>query len=49
VDQIEQWFSNAIQNDAPKLDAFCGAFPAGDAATIESLLNDYLWNTISNR
>jgi hypothetical protein len=49
VDQIEQWFSNAIQNDAPKLDAFCDAFPAGDAATIESLLNDYLWNTISVR
>jgi hypothetical protein len=49
VKQIQKWFSNAIQNDTPKLDAFCDAFPAGDAETIESLLNDYLWNTISIR
>jgi hypothetical protein len=35
VKQIQKWFSNAIQNDTPKLDAFCDAFPAGDAATIE--------------
>jgi hypothetical protein len=49
IEQIEQWFSDAIQNDTPKLDAFCEAFPAGDATTIESLLNDYLWTTISVR
>jgi hypothetical protein len=49
IEQIEQWFSDTIQNDTPKLDAFCEAFPAGDAATIENLLNDYLWNTISIR
>jgi hypothetical protein len=49
VEQIEQWFGDVIQKDTPKLDAFCDAFPAGDAATIESLLNDYLWNTISVR
>jgi hypothetical protein len=49
VKQIQKWFSDAIQNDTPKLDAFCEAFPAGDAATIEDLLNDYLWNTISVR
>jgi hypothetical protein len=49
VDNIQQWFSDTVQNDTPKLDAFCDAFPAGDAATIERLLNDYLWNTISVR
>jgi hypothetical protein len=49
VEQIEQWFSETVQKDTPKLDAFCDAFPAGDAATIEKLLNDYLWNTISIR
>jgi hypothetical protein len=49
VEQIEQWFKDVTQKDTPKLDAFCEAFPAGDAATIESLLNDYLWNTISIR
>jgi hypothetical protein len=49
VKQIQKWFSDAIRNDTSKLDAFCEAFPAGDAATIENLLNDYLWNTISIR
>jgi hypothetical protein len=49
VKQIQKWFGDVIQKDTPKLDAFCDAFPAGDAATIESLLNDYLWNTISVR
>jgi hypothetical protein len=49
VDQIEQWFGDVVQKDTPKLDAFCDAFPAGDAETVESLLNDYLWNTISVR
>jgi hypothetical protein len=49
VKQIKKWFSDTVQNDTQKLDAFCDAFPAGDAATIERLLNDYLWNTISVR
>jgi hypothetical protein len=49
VDQIEQWFGNVVQKDTPKLDAFCEAFPAGDAEAVERLLNDYLWNTISIR
>jgi hypothetical protein len=49
VEQIEQWFGDVVRKDSPKLDAFCDAFPAGDAEAIESLLNDYLWNTISIR
>jgi hypothetical protein len=49
VKQIQKWFGDEVKKDTPKLDAFCEAFPAGDAATIESLLNDYLWNTISIR
>jgi hypothetical protein len=49
VKQIQKWFSDTVQKDTPKLNAFCDAFPAGDAATIERLLNDYLWNTISIR
>jgi hypothetical protein len=49
VSQIQKWFRDAVQKDAPKLDAFCDAFPAGDEEAIESLLNDYLWNTISVR
>jgi hypothetical protein len=49
IEQIGKWFSDAVKKDSPKLDKFCDAFPAGDAETIESLLNDYLWNTISVR
>jgi hypothetical protein len=49
VREIEQSFWDMVQKDTLKLDAFCDAFPAGDAATIENLLNDYLWNTISVR
>jgi hypothetical protein len=49
VKQIQKWFSDTVRNDTPKLDAFCDALPAGDAAAIERLLNDYLWNTISVR
>jgi hypothetical protein len=30
VDQIDQWFGDVVKKDAPKLDAFCDAFPAGD-------------------
>jgi hypothetical protein len=49
IKQIQKWFSDKVKSDAPKLDAFCEAFPAGDANTIERLFNDYLWNTISVR
>jgi hypothetical protein len=49
VKQIQKWFSDAVRKDTPKLDTFCEAFPTGDYETIESLFNDYLWNTISVR
>jgi hypothetical protein len=49
VEQIREWFFADTEKDISKLDAFCEAFPDGDAATIESLLNDYLWHTISVR
>jgi hypothetical protein len=49
VDQINQWFSDTVKEDAPRLSAFCDAFPSGDAEKIENLFNDYLWNTISVR
>jgi hypothetical protein len=49
TDQVWAWFKEASRKDTHKLDAFCEAFPAGDAETIERLFNDYLWNTISIR
>lgn len=49
VYQINEWFTEASKKDTSKLDSFCEAFPAGDAATVERLFNDYLWNAISIR
>ena len=49
VSQIREWFREVSCKDAPKLDAFCEAFPAGDAQMIEKLFNEYLWETISIR
>ncbi len=49
VRQIQEWFRETSSQDAPKLDAFCEAFPSGDAECIEQLLNAYLWHTISIR
>ena len=49
VYQIKEWFAETSKKDAPKLDSFCEAFPAGDASAVERLFNDYLWNAISIR
>jgi hypothetical protein len=49
VYQIREWFRDSSGQDAPKLDAFCEAFPAANPETIERLFNDYLWHTISIR
>jgi hypothetical protein len=49
VCQIQEWFNETSAKDASKLNEFCEAFPKGDGETIERLLNDYLWNTISVR
>ena len=47
--QIRQWFRDVTAREPHKLNAFCEAFPAGDAEKIESQLNEYLWNSISIR
>jgi hypothetical protein len=47
--QIQEWFDDNSARDTSKLDEFCEAFPLGDEESIERLLNDYLWNTISIR
>ena len=49
IDQILEWFQEEARRDTPKLDAFCAAFPKGDAETIEALFNAYLAKTISIR
>lgn len=49
IRQIQEWFKEEIRTDTQKLEKFCEAFPAGDAHSIESLLNEYLWKSISIR
>lgn len=49
VNQIQKWFKEISRADTAKLHRFCMAFPEGDAARIEEMLSDYLWNSISIR
>lgn len=47
--QIKEWFNESTRHDSSKLNCFCEAFPNGDTRKIETLFNEYLWNTISIR
>lgn len=49
ITQIREWFHDTSKRDLSKLDRLCEAFPARDVQMAETLLNDYLWNTISIR
>ncbi len=49
IDQIMEWFKEEAGRDAPKLDALCLAFAAGDAAAVERQFAAYLRRTISIR
>ncbi len=48
-EQIQEWFQAETRKDAPQLDAFCLAFPRGDAETVEKQFSAYLRRTISIR
>ena len=48
-EQIQEWFQEEARKDAPRLDAFCDAFPQGDAEAVERQFNAYLRKTISIR
>ena len=49
IDQIMEWFKAEAGKDAPKLDALCLAFAAGDAGEAERQFTAYLKKTISIR
>ncbi len=49
IEQIRQWFSESLQEDTGKNDAFCRAFIEGRADLVEKILREYLWDTISIR
>ena len=46
---VEDWFREVTRSDTARISRFCGAFPAGDTDTIQEMLGDYLWDSISVR
>ena len=46
---VEDWFREATRSDTSRINRFCAAFPAGDTDTIQEMLGDYLWDSISVR
>lgn len=49
VDLVKDWFEEATLADSERINRFCAAFPDGDTVTIQEMLNDYLWDSISVR
>lgn len=47
--QIQEWFKKTTLADSARINRFCAAFPAGDVLTIQEMLHDYLWDSISVR
>ena len=46
---VEDWFREVTRSDTARISRFCGVFPAGDTDTIQEMLSDYLWDSISVR
>ena len=44
---VEDWFRESTRSDTTRISRFCAAFPAGDTDTIQEMLSDYLWDSIS--
>lgn len=49
VEHILEWFQEEARRETPRLDAFCAAFPGGDAEVVEKQFNAYLKRAISIR
>lgn len=49
IDLVKDWFEATTRADSGRISRFCTAFPAGDADTIQEMLGDYLWDSISVR
>ena len=49
IDLVKDWFEEIIQADSGKISRFCAAFPSGDTDTIQEMLGNYLWDSISVR
>ncbi len=46
---VEDWFREVTRSETSRINRFCAAFPAGDTDTIQEMLGDYLWDSISLR
>ena len=46
---VEDWFREVTRSDTSRISRFCAAFPSGDTDTIQEMLDDYLWDSISVR
>ncbi|MBS6704951.1 MAG: AAA family ATPase [Lachnospiraceae bacterium] len=49
IELVKDWFQKTTYADSARIQRFCAAFPAGDASTIQDMLHDYLWDSISVR
>ena len=49
IELVKDWFEETTQADSGRISRFCAAFSAGDTDTIQDMLNDYLWDSISVR
>ena len=49
IDLVKDWFREETRSDTSRINRFCTAFPKGDVATIQYMLHDYLWDSISVR
>ena len=49
IDLVKDWFEETTLADSARINRFCAAFPAGDVATIQEMLHDYLGDSISVR
>ena len=49
IDLVKDWFDETALADSERINRFCNAFPTGDAAAIQEMLCDYLWDSISVR
>ena len=49
IELVKDWFEETTQADSGRINRFCAAFSAEDTDTIQDMLNDYLWDSISVR
>ena len=49
IELVKDWFEETALADSERINRFCAAFPAGDVETIQEMLHDYLWDSISVR